>query len=77
MDRTGQRFIRMALILAGSMLASSLMLKLTPDDSWLAFVGWVIFFLVMQSPLLILTQTSQGNCTAWLSRLRRKGSSEK
>lgn len=73
MDKTGQRLILAAFALAGALLASALMLMFTPNHSWLAFVGWVIFFLALQSPLFLASRASQESCTAWLSRLRRRG----
>jgi hypothetical protein len=48
------------------------MLKVTPNDSWLAFAGWVIFYLSIQVPFFLYTQKTQENCTTWLSRLMRK-----
>jgi hypothetical protein len=73
MNRTGRMFVNAALILAGSVLAALLVKKLTPNVSWAAFVGWVIFFFAVQSPFLLASEESQRSCTAWLSRRRRRG----
>ncbi len=72
MNKTSQMLITVGIILAGAMLASALMLQFSSNDSWLAFVGWVIFFVAIQSPMIMVTQSSGGSCTAWLSRMRNK-----
>jgi len=72
MSKTFKRVISAAFVLAASLLASAIMIKFTPNASWLAFVGWTIFFLAVQSPIFLLLQNSQPNCTAWLTRLWRQ-----
>ena len=72
MNKTSQNILTIAFIFAGALLASALMLKVTPNDSWMAFAGWVIFYLSIQMPLFLYTQKSQESCTAWLSRLMKK-----
>ena len=74
MNKTSQNILAIAFIFAGALIASALMLKVTPNDSWLAFAGWVIFYLSIQVPFFLYTQKSQENCTTWLSRLMRKES---
>ncbi|MGI9066026.1 MAG: hypothetical protein ACR2HX_06435 [Pyrinomonadaceae bacterium] len=59
------------IVLTGALLASALMLKLSPNSSWLAFVGWVIFFAALQLPWLLVTPSAQSSCTAWLARFRK------
>jgi hypothetical protein len=61
----------MAFVLAGAILASALMQQFTPNDSWLAFIGWVVFFVAIQSPFLFIQSTRDG-CMAWLARLRKE-----
>ncbi|MFN0139755.1 MAG: hypothetical protein ACKVQW_06675 [Pyrinomonadaceae bacterium] len=70
MNKTSRTIITLAVVLAGSMLASALMLKFTPNDSWLAFAGWMILFVAIQSPFLFI-QSAQDGCTAWLARFRK------
>jgi hypothetical protein len=70
MSKTNRTFANFVAVLACAVFASALMLKVTPNDSWLAFVGWIIFFIAVQSPLFIFARSSQGSCTAWLSRRR-------
>ena len=70
MRRTGRTLFVLAVILVGALLASALMLMLVPKSSWLAFVGWVIFFVAIQVPWLWVTPSAQGGCTAWLARFR-------
>lgn len=73
MDKRGRRLFVLALALAGALLASTAMLMFTTVQSWLAFVGWMVFFLALQSPFFFSSPGSRENCTAWLPRLRRKG----
>ncbi len=72
MNNKHPRIITIAFIIAAALLASAVMLRFTPNDSWLAFSGWVIFYLAIQMPLFLYTAKSQESCTAWLSRLSRK-----
>ncbi|HEV2800895.1 MAG TPA: hypothetical protein VGW12_10385 [Pyrinomonadaceae bacterium] len=69
MNRRGRAIITGLAVLTGALLASVVMLKVNPTDSWAAFIGWVIFFVSIQSPLFLFPQLS---CTAWLSRLWRR-----
>jgi len=71
MNKTTRTLVTFAIVLAGSLLASALMLRLSPNSSWLAFVGWVIFFAALQLPWLWVTPSAQTSCTAWLARFRR------
>ena len=64
--------ILLSVVLAAAILASMLMSYFTPNDSWLSFIGWVVFFLAIQSPFYLLPENSRLNCTAWISRLGRK-----
>jgi hypothetical protein len=72
MNKTGRTLIIVGMSLAGALLASALMIKVTPNDSWAAFAGWVIFFAALQSPLFMFRQSSWLSCAAWLTRLVRK-----
>ena len=72
MSKTFKRIISVVFILAATLLASALMITFTLNDSWLAFVGWTIFFLAIQSPIFLLSQNWQVNCTTWLTRLWRQ-----
>lgn len=71
MDKISRTLITAAIVLAGAMLASALMLQFTPNDSWLAFIGWMIFFVALQFPFLFI-QSFQDSCTAWLARFRKR-----
>jgi hypothetical protein len=71
MNKTSRTLITLAIILAGALMASALMLKLSPNSSWLAFVGWAIFFAALQLPWLLVTPSAQSSCTAWLARFRK------
>jgi hypothetical protein len=70
LNKTSRTLITVVIVLAGAMLASALMLKFTPDGSWPAFIGWIIFFVAIQSPFLFI-QSAQASCTAWLARFRK------
>ena len=71
MNKTGRTLITLAIVLAGALFASALMLKLSPNGSWLAFAGWVIFFVALQLPWLSVRASAQGGCTARLARFRK------
>jgi hypothetical protein len=71
MNKTGRTLITYAIVLAGAVFAAALMLKLSPNSSSLAFAGWVIFFVALQLPWLLVTPSAQSSCTAWLARLRK------
>jgi len=70
MNKTSQTLITIAIVLAGAMLASAVMVKFTPNASWLAFIGWTIFFVALQAPFLFI-QSAQNSCMAWLVRFRK------
>ena len=70
MKKTGRKVITVALVLAAAMLASAVMVKFTPNASWLALIGWTIFFVALQAPFLFL-QSAQNSCMAWLVRFRK------
>ena len=70
MNKTSRTIITLAVVLAGAMLASALMLKFTPNDSWLAFIGWIVFFVAIQVPFLFV-RSAQDGCMAWLNRFQR------
>ena len=71
MYKTSRMLITFGIVLAGALLASALMVKLSPNSSWLAFVGWAIFFAALQLPWLLVTPSAQSSCTAWLARFRK------
>ncbi len=70
MNKTSRTIITLAVVLAGAMLASALMLKFTPNGSWLAFIGWIVFFVAIQVPFLFV-RSAQDGCMAWLARFQR------
>lgn len=72
MNKTSRKLITVVIVLAGALFASALMLKLSPNSSWLAFLGWVIFFVALQLPWMLLTPSAQSSCTAWLARFRKR-----
>jgi hypothetical protein len=61
-----------ALVLAGVLIASSIMMAVTPQQSILAFIGWAIFFAAVIFPTFILAGNSNADCTAWLQRIFKK-----
>ena len=69
MNNIHRLLITAAVVLAGALLASALMIKFTPEASWLAFIGWTIFFVTLQVPFLFI-QSARNACTAWLVRFR-------
>ena len=71
MNTTTRTLITFGIVLAGALLASAVMLKLSPNSSWLAFVGWAIFFAGLQLPWLLVTPSAQSSCTAWVARFRK------
>jgi hypothetical protein len=71
MNKSDRTLISIAIVLAGALFASALMLKLSPNSSWLAFVGWAIFFVALQLPWLLVTPSARSGCTAWLTRFRK------
>jgi hypothetical protein len=71
MNNTTRTLITFGIVMAGALLASVVMIKLSPNSSWLAFVGWAIFFAALQLPWLLVTPSAQSTCTAWLARLRK------
>jgi hypothetical protein len=70
MNKTSRTLIIIAIVSAGALLASAVMVKFTPNASWLAFVGWTIFFVALQAPFLFL-ESAQNTCMAWLVRFRK------
>jgi hypothetical protein len=71
MNKTTRTLITFGIVMAGALLASVVMIKLSPNSSWLAFVGWAIFFAALQLPWLLVTPSAQSTCTAWLARFRK------
>ena len=71
MNKTGRTLITFTIVVAGSLFASALMLKFSPQGSWLAFVGWAIFFVALQLPWLWVMPSTQSSRTAWLARFRK------
>jgi len=73
MNKIGRTLITFTMVLAGALFASAFMLTFSPGSSWLAFVGWAIFFVALQLPWLLVTPSAQSDCTAWLARFRKGG----
>ena len=69
---TNRKLFILSIILAGSLLASAIMRKFTPNQSWIAFAGWVIFFIAIQVPWILVSQKKHNSCTTWFSRLKKK-----
>lgn len=70
MNKKGQTLIIIAIVLSGALLAAAVMLKFTPNASWLAFIGWTIFFVTLQAPFLFI-QSARNTCMAWLVHFRK------
>lgn len=62
-----QKIALTVLALTSAAAASGIMIWATPKQSVLAFVGWMIFFLAIQSPVF-LSLTANKNCADWLIR---------
>jgi hypothetical protein len=71
MNKTGRTLITFSIVLAGALFAAALMLKLSPNSSWLAYVGWAIFFVALQLPWLFVSPSAQGGCISWLAHFRK------
>jgi len=71
MNKTGRTLITFSIVLAGALFAAALMLKFSPNSSWLAFAGWAIFFAALQLPWLLVTPSAMGGCMARLARFRK------
>lgn len=70
MNKRG-RFVSIAYVIAGALLASVLMTLFVEKTTVLAFIGWTIFFVSIQASVL-MTSNSDLSCTSWLKRLGRK-----
>ena len=70
MNLTTRTVITTGIVLASALFASALMNKVSPNGSWLAFVGWALFFAALQLPWLF-SSSAQNSCTAWLARFRK------
>jgi len=73
MNKSSRMLILVASVVAAAMLAAGVMSKFTSGDSWLAYLGWAIFFLSLQVPFLLTQSSRENRCTAWLGRLMGKG----
>lgn len=71
MTRTIRRLLTFTIVLASAIFASVILRKLSPDSSWLALVGWAIFFAALQLPWIVASPSSQNSCSAWLGRFRK------
>ena len=71
MNKITRTLVTFGIVLAGALLASAIMLKVSPNSSWLAFAGWAVFFAALQLPWLWVTPSAQSSCTAWLARFRK------
>ncbi len=67
-----RRLIMWSIISAGALLAAAIMQKFTPNQSWAAFAGWVIFFIAIQMPWLLVPQNKYDSCTNWFNRFKKK-----
>jgi uncharacterized membrane protein len=72
MNKTTRMLILAGIILASSAFASLLIQIFTTKKSWLAFVGWMIFFASSQAPALLVSRSSERACSGWLNRLRNR-----
>lgn len=71
MKGTVRTLITIAIVLASALFASAVMVKVSPNSSWLAFAGWAIFFVTLQLPWMLVTPSAQKGCMAWLARFRK------
>ena len=72
MNKTTRTLILAGIALAASALASMLIQVFTPNKSWLAFIGWMVFFVATQVPALFVTRSSERACVGWLNRFRNR-----
>ncbi len=66
------KLIMLSIISAGAIIAAAIMQKFTPNQSWAAFAGWIIFFLAIQVPWIFVPQNKYGSCTTWFNSLKKK-----
>ena len=71
MNKTS-KILYFALALASVLIASSIMMVVSPKQSVLAFVGWTIFFAAITFPAFMLSGNSNADCTAWLQRIFKR-----
>jgi len=72
MNKTNRMLILAGIILASATLASLLIQIFSEKKSWLAFIGWVIFFASSQAPALLVSRSSERACSGWWNRLRNR-----
>jgi hypothetical protein len=63
------RIVTVILVLISSLLAATIMLQLTENDSWLTFALWFLFFAAINSPIFFSRNVRQ-SCFGWLRHLR-------
>lgn len=63
------RIVSVLLVLISSLLAATIMLQLSENDSWLAFGLWFGFFVVLNSPIFF-SRNVRRSCFGWLRHLR-------
>ena len=62
-------FINLLIMIITGLVSSAVIKVLTPGASWLAFFGWTVFFVAVQTPF-IFTRTSYTDCLSWFTRSR-------
>jgi len=67
-----RKLFRLSIILGGALLASAIMQLFIPDESWLAFAGWFIFFIGIQGSSILVSQKKYDSCISWFGRLKKK-----
>lgn len=65
------RFVSIAYVIVGALLASLVMTLFTEKTTVLAFIGWTIFFASIHASV-VMTSNSDLSCTSWLKRFGRR-----
>lgn len=62
---------RMLVAIAGAILSAVILVFLTPNSSFVAFLGWVVFFIAIQAPFFMSTRANPYDCRKWFSKRKQ------
>jgi hypothetical protein len=62
------RLINIAFALASAALAALLTIVLASEFGWRKFLAWAIFFVALQTPFMMSSKYTYGDCTSWLRK---------
>jgi inner membrane protein involved in colicin E2 resistance len=69
MKRT--KIMSVLVAIGGAILSAIVLVLLTPNSSFLEFLGWVVFFIAIQAPFFISTKTGYYGCGKWFSKRKQ------